>query len=848
MPRDRGQALTASAEQPTGVRRGRRIIERPRLIKLLDEAEQQTILLLAPAGYGKTTLARQWAKTLSRVIWITLTPAHRDVVTLAEDLARGIDAQGGKASGFVDEYLRAQSNPQRAHREIGSFLATRLDGARIQWLILDDYQSVVTSSAAEALVLAVRERTSARLLIASRVRPTWASGRDLIYGENGEIGRDQLAMTPHESSQLLQSRPASESFARRAEGWPAVLALAAAATIPEPPDTSGALPGALHRYLAEELFQAASTELQRTLLTLALLGEMRQALVERDFGTPLDGLLEEARTLGFDSGEDEFEIHPLIREFLLTKLSEQPDAEKQVRCAIATSLDEENWDNALELVLRFKMLDLVEPALDRAFKPLVRAGRLGTLATYIGEVSTAPTFPPPAVEVAQAELALREGQLELARDLAQRVLPVLGRAHNLRSRTAAILGHSCFLLADFSGAETAFMEARNTARDERDQAEALHGLALANVFGERAGAAKSVAALGKRRNRSPTDLVRYATARISLCRFLDPHGLTGELHLDAPRLVLAQVEDPRARTALTYAVAGALAQKAEYQEARSWLRLFFEDATTFGLEFTMPYANWTSAQIALGLRRFGDAERALQAVEDAARRSGDVHHEVNARSLRARLLLQTSDLEQAKACVSEDIDDKLIPSWAGEYFATRSLTMACLGNATDAATASAAASKASRSHEVRLLALAAKAIVAAEDDLSPALELLDYAKRVDVWDPVVCALRSSRELADALAHESDARGVLQRLYWRISDHALARRAGLRTRAAGSPQELLSPRELEVLGLIARGHRNREISKALFIAESTTKVHVSHILEKLGVRTRAEAVARLEMFS
>ena len=94
------------------VRRERRIIERPRLIKLLDEAEQRTILLLAPAGYGKTTLARQWAKTLNRAIWITLPPAHRDVVTLAEDLADGIDALGGDAKSFIAEYLRGQSNPQ----------------------------------------------------------------------------------------------------------------------------------------------------------------------------------------------------------------------------------------------------------------------------------------------------------------------------------------------------------------------------------------------------------------------------------------------------------------------------------------------------------------------------------------------------------------------------------------------------------------------------------------------------------------------------------------------------------------------------------------------------------------
>jgi ATP/maltotriose-dependent transcriptional regulator MalT len=92
------------------------------------------------------------------------------------------------------------------------------------------------------------------------------------------------------------------------------------------------------------------------------------------------------------------------------------------------------------------------------------------------------------------------------------------------------------------------------------------------------------------------------------------------------------------------------------------------------------------------------------------------------------------------------------------------------------------------------------------------------------------------------------RPTLEGIYRKSNDRALARAAGFRTRETRSPDEVLSPREMEVLGLIARGFRNREISKALFIADSTTKVHVRHILEKLGVRTRAQAVARYEMFA
>jgi DNA-binding NarL/FixJ family response regulator len=55
-------------------------------------------------------------------------------------------------------------------------------------------------------------------------------------------------------------------------------------------------------------------------------------------------------------------------------------------------------------------------------------------------------------------------------------------------------------------------------------------------------------------------------------------------------------------------------------------------------------------------------------------------------------------------------------------------------------------------------------------------------------------------------------------------------------------ESLSQRELEVLGLIARGSTNREAAAALFISEATVKTHLLHVYAKLGVKDRAAAVA------
>jgi len=55
-------------------------------------------------------------------------------------------------------------------------------------------------------------------------------------------------------------------------------------------------------------------------------------------------------------------------------------------------------------------------------------------------------------------------------------------------------------------------------------------------------------------------------------------------------------------------------------------------------------------------------------------------------------------------------------------------------------------------------------------------------------------------------------------------------------------EALTDREVEVLESIAGGNRNRDIANALFISEETVKVHIKHIMDKLGASDRTEAVA------
>jgi len=52
---------------------------------------------------------------------------------------------------------------------------------------------------------------------------------------------------------------------------------------------------------------------------------------------------------------------------------------------------------------------------------------------------------------------------------------------------------------------------------------------------------------------------------------------------------------------------------------------------------------------------------------------------------------------------------------------------------------------------------------------------------------------------------------------------------------------ITPRELEILGLIASGMSNREIAEKLFVSENTVKTHSSRLFDKLGAKRRTQAV-------
>jgi DNA-binding NarL/FixJ family response regulator len=105
---------------------------------------------------------------------------------------------------------------------------------------------------------------------------------------------------------------------------------------------------------------------------------------------------------------------------------------------------------------------------------------------------------------------------------------------------------------------------------------------------------------------------------------------------------------------------------------------------------------------------------------------------------------------------------------------------------------------------------------------------------------LICACRASPELVLSSIQDESVYGTVADALYLAGDLPLLESFEA---ARGGPVAKLSPREKQVLGLLGHGLTNREIAAQLFISPVTVKVHVRHIFEKLGVKSRIAAALR-----
>jgi DNA-binding NarL/FixJ family response regulator len=143
--------------------------------------------------------------------------------------------------------------------------------------------------------------------------------------------------------------------------------------------------------------------------------------------------------------------------------------------------------------------------------------------------------------------------------------------------------------------------------------------------------------------------------------------------------------------------------------------------------------------------------------------------------------------------------------------------------------------------EPTMLVLCIRAIAALkarDQNLDLALQrLVSRSFEAGAVDFVITTYRASPDLLAALLRSAETGEATAYIVARGNDRELAESMGLDTLSVHDPVSTLSPREREVYDLLCEGHSNIEIARRLFISHATAKVHVRHVYDKLGIRSR-----------
>jgi ATP/maltotriose-dependent transcriptional regulator MalT len=599
----------------------------------------------------------------------------------------------------------------------------------------------------------------------------------------------------------------------------------------------------LYDFLASELLDAASEETQAGLMLLAVASVTDIEVARRVLGSNADLVLDDALTRGLVAITDgkSLVLHPLLRELLTRRFEEADDGRRDALLSRGEKLfDLRRWDEALCVAEVAKNAAFATEAIEAALDDLLTAGRTSSLQRWVAAARSAGSEGG-LIDYAESEAVLRADELDAAigfatqaarsldGDLAARAHLVAGRAAHLTDRRELAEEHAESATRLSNTQETRegslwlhfVVGSASEAADLRDR---LHQY----THGARPGIRQSL---------------NVASGALSLAE------LEGNLDaaIDDARATLSIVHtaDPIALTGLLNMYSYSLNLTCRYEDSLKHIEWLLRVAESCGLEFPVPYAQLQQVNALVGLGKFAAAARTLSLLDRHIQAEPVSYFRGNLPVQRARLYGSVGDLKRAVDVLSLGPHKGLSRAARGEFLAWQSLFHAVAGDAARAHGLALEARHTSRNLEVAAVWLLAEAIVAIEsEDTARAKARLGLVIDNGIWDPAVIAVRAAPALGEFLAEQPEWRAWLQRVLSDSSDTSTAKRLGLGVPRAARRSAGLSARESEVHELIAQGLTNEEIARQLYISLSTTKVHVKHIYEKLGVRSRLEAARAL----
>jgi LuxR family maltose regulon positive regulatory protein len=865
-----------------------KVVSRPHLIERLNEglsSGRKLTLISAPAGFGKTTLVSEWVASLTsspggrmRVAWLSLDTGDNDP---ARFLVYLVSALQTIQPNFGKAILGGLGSPQPPSPE--SILTALLNEITVIQdnfvLILDDYHVIDSKPVENALAFLLEHLPpQMRLVMATREDPDLSLARLRARGQLTELRVTDLRFTPSEVAEFLNramglslSAEDIAALETRTEGWIAGLQLAAISMQGHKDSASfiKSFTGSHHfvmDYLLEEVLTQQPESVQAFLLRTSILDRLCGPLCE---AVLLDSSVSGQATLEYleqanlfmiplDNERRWYRYHQLFADLLRQRLQQsiisssknerKGMAEYHVRASI--------WyeDNALEIeafqhAAAANDFERAERLIEGKGMPLHFRGAVAPVLSWLESLPSTVLDAWPSLWTAYASTLLVTGQTSRVEEKLQaaeaalegadtndKTRDLIGRIAAIRATAAASLGQVETIITQ-SHRALEYLHPNNLAF--RTSTTWKLGFAY-QIQGERVAASQAyteVISIGQRSG----NIVFTVIAMIGL----------GNLQEGENRLHLAAETYERA------------------------LQLFGEQPLPFASE-----AHFGLARVLYEWNDLEAAEQHAQQCVELLRQMENNDRIVACDIFLARLKLARGDAAGAAAILaktSQFARQHNFMQRIPEVVAAQVRTLLQQGNPTAAAhlvQANALPMSQARVHLAQGETSAALAVLQLVHQQVEAKGWQDERLKVLVLQSIVLHAHGEKDkavqvLGEALAlaerggfirifvdegllmaqllSEAAAHGMMPEYIGKLLAVFEAEQQGNTGKSQPAPApplvEPLSPRELEVLQLIARGLSNHEISERLFLALSTVKGHNRIIFNKLQVQRRTEAVAR-----
>jgi LuxR family maltose regulon positive regulatory protein len=424
------------------------VLSRERLNGWLDRAAAGRVaLIVADAGFGKTTLLGDWARHSPRcTAWYRLEPSDRDWLTFIRHVVAG-GREADPAFAPTTYALLLQVGPGGPTREeltaslatdLAAFGAAAPDGFT---LVVDDYHVVDGSGETDPIMRALVDATGPgfSIVIATRTSPKLALGRLRARGGVSRLDGEALCFDVPEADRLFRDAyhhplepDVVSDLIDRTEGWAALLSLVHTnleeSKSPDPRaliEQLSTAQGDLFDYLAQEVIEVLPDSLRGFLTHVSLLdhvAETTSALLSPNLDDDVGHLIQQAEELGLLTRPEPtsaHRFHPLVRRFLNERLKRMVgDAGfAAMHLRVAAALEQTDWRSAALHYRAGGDMGAAARVIDSALEEILASGQFDSVRELVD--GSAGNRNRPSAMILRSRLELARGSLSVAQSLAK---------------------------------------------------------------------------------------------------------------------------------------------------------------------------------------------------------------------------------------------------------------------------------------------------------------------------------------------------------------------------------------------------------------------------------------------